>query len=43
MSNAIFVIDVLGYIGNSTAREMYYAAQHEKKIFYWSQGDLSKL
>jgi len=34
MSNAIFVINKDGYIGESTRSEIEYASFHHKKIFY---------
>jgi len=43
MSDSIFVIDVLGYIGESTRREIEVARKNKKEIFYWSKGDLFRL
>lgn len=40
MSDEIFVIDVNGYIGNSTRKEIDYAKQHGKSIHYYSQSDI---
>ena len=37
LSDSIFVVDVGGYIGESTKREIEYAKQHNKKIKYYSQ------
>lgn len=34
MSDAIFVINVGGYIGESTKSEIEYAKEHNKKIMY---------
>ena len=34
LSNFIYVIDVGGYIGESTKREIEYAKKHNKKIYY---------
>ena len=39
-SNAIFVLDVFGYVGKSTQGEIDYAKDNGKTIFYWSTGDL---
>ncbi|MGD7052358.1 hypothetical protein [Sutcliffiella horikoshii] len=38
MSNEIFVIDVDGYIGNSTNKEIEYAKKTGKIIRYYSMG-----
>jgi hypothetical protein len=43
MSDAIFVVDVLGYQGESTAREVSWAYDHAKTVYKWSKGDLWKL
>jgi hypothetical protein len=40
MSDEIFVIDVNGYIGNSTRKEIEYAKQHGKSIGYYSLSDI---
>ena len=37
MSDEIFVIDVSGYIGESTKREIEYATIHNKKVRYYSE------
>ena len=42
-SDAIFVLDVFGYIGNSTLAEIKYAETEKKRVFYWSKGDLFQL
>lgn len=34
MSDAIYVLNVNGYIGESTKAEIEYARKHHKKIFY---------
>jgi len=34
MSDAIFVIDVDGYIGESTKSEIEFAKRHKKRIYY---------
>lgn len=41
MSDEIFVIDVNGYIGNSTKKEIEYAKQHGKSIRYFSQSNIN--
>lgn len=41
MSDEIFVIDVNGYIGNSTRKEIEYAKLHGKLIRYYSQSDIN--
>lgn len=43
MSDAIFVIDVAGYTGDSTKAELNYATEQGKVIYWWSKGDLFKL
>ena len=43
LSDAIFVVDPLNYIGTSTATEISYAKDLGKKIYKWSEGDLQKL
>jgi hypothetical protein len=40
MSDSIFVIDVLGYIGESTRNEINYAESQGKKVRYYSNEDL---
>jgi len=40
ISNAIYVIDIGGYIGESTRREIEYARKMGKKIYYFSKQDL---
>ncbi|GAA0336601.1 hypothetical protein GCM10008967_28710 [Bacillus carboniphilus] len=42
MSDEIFVIDVNGYIGESTRKEIEYAKQHGKSIRYLSHSVLNK-
>lgn len=37
MSDEIFVIDVNGYIGESTRAEIEYASSHGKKVRYYSK------
>ena len=37
MSDAIFVLDVNGYIGKSTKSEIEFAKKHSKKIYYLSE------
>lgn len=41
MADEIFVIDVNGYIGNSTKKEIDYAKRNGKSIRYYSQSDIS--
>jgi hypothetical protein len=41
MSDSIFVIDVDGYIGESTKSEIEFAKVHGKKIYYYSKKDIS--
>lgn len=41
ISDEIFVIDVNGYIGGSTKREIEYAKQKGKAIRYYSNGEIS--
>lgn len=43
MSEGIFVIDVGGYIGDSTKSEIEFAQIHGRDIYYLSKGDLQKL
>lgn len=43
MSEGIFVIDVDGYIGDSTRSEIEFAEIHDRDIYYLSKGDLQKL
>ena len=38
MAYAIYVIDVDGYIGDSTRKEIEYAKDHGKKVYYYSKG-----
>jgi uncharacterized protein YkuJ len=40
ISDEIFVIDVEGYIGNSTKREIQYAEEKGKVIRYYSNGEI---
>lgn len=37
MADEVLVIDVDGYIGESTRGEIHYAETHGKHIRYWSQ------
>lgn len=37
LSDAIYVVDVDGYIGNMTKKEMEYAREHEKEIILHSK------
>lgn len=37
MADGIFVINVGGYIGDSTKSEIAYAMEHGKKIRYWEE------
>lgn len=37
MSDSIFVVNVGGYIGNSTKNEIEYAKEHNKEILYLEQ------
>ena len=43
MSQAIFVIDVYGHIGESTGREIDFARSEKKKVYFWTRGDLWNL
>lgn len=43
MSDEIFVIDVDGYIGESTRKEIAYAKQNGKAIRYYSKEEISAL
>lgn len=38
-SDAILVLDVGGYVGESTRREIFYAQMREKGVYYLSEGD----
>ncbi|WP_442601032.1 hypothetical protein [Paenibacillus sp. KN14-4R] len=40
ISDEIFVIDVDGYIGNSTKREIQYAKEKGKAVHYYSNGGI---
>lgn len=40
ISDEIFVIDVNGYIGNSTRKEIEYAGEKGKTIRYYSDGEI---
>lgn len=40
ISDEIFVIDVDGYIGNSTKKEIQYAEEKNKVIRYFSDGEI---
>ena len=37
ISDAIYVVNIGGYIGNSTKNEIEYAKQHNKEIIYHEQ------
>jgi len=37
LSDGIYVVDIGGYIGESVRREVDYAANHGKRIFYHSE------
>ncbi|WLD94754.1 hypothetical protein [Alkalihalobacillus sp. AL-G] len=41
LADEIFVIDVNGYIGESTANEIKYAIQHGKAVRYYSKSKLA--
>lgn len=41
MSSSIFVIDVGGYIGESTKSEIEYAQNKGKKVYFYSNNDLN--
>ncbi len=43
MSDAVYVVDVNGYIGDSVKHEIEYAKQRGKEIVYYSENDLSRL
>ncbi len=43
ISQAIVVVDVGGYIGNSTRSEIRHARLRNKPIYYWSDGSWLKL
>lgn len=43
ISNSIFVIDVGGYIGESTKEEIRYAEHNFKNIYYLSKRDLETI
>ncbi|WP_274366251.1 hypothetical protein [Paenibacillus thermotolerans] len=40
LSDEIFVIDVGGYIGSSTKKEIEYAKRHGKVVRYYSSGEV---
>ena len=40
ISRAVFVVDVDGYIGESTASEIKHAEDRKIPIYYYSKGDL---
>lgn len=40
MSDGIYVVDIQGYIGDSTREEMRYAKEHKKEIIMHSGYDL---
>ncbi len=37
LANEVFVINVDGYIGESTAREIEYAKKHQKRVRYFTK------
>lgn len=37
IADEVLILDVNGYIGESTAREITYAHQHEKRLRWWQQ------
>lgn len=41
MSDEVFVIDVDGYIGNSTSKEIEYAKENGKTVKYYSESDIT--
>lgn len=43
MSDVIFVVDPNGYTGEQTKAEIDFAKIHDRKIYYYSKGDLAKL
>ncbi len=43
MSDAVFIVDIMGYFGDSTKREISYAFKNKIRVFYWSKGDLWNL
>lgn len=43
ISSSVFVIDVGGYIGESTRREIDYARRYGKKVYYYSHNDLENI
>jgi len=43
ISEAIFVIDVNTYVGESTKSEIDYAKQKDKQIYWFSKGDLERI
>ncbi|WP_010275941.1 hypothetical protein [Paenibacillus senegalensis] len=42
LSDEIFVIDVGGYIGNSTRKEIEYASERKKMVSYYSESERSQ-
>ncbi|MGG4341704.1 hypothetical protein [Paenibacillus lautus] len=42
MSNEIFIIDVSGYIGSSTRKEIEYAIENRKIVKFYSKSELVK-
>ncbi len=42
-SDIVFVVDVDGYIGNSTSNQIEHAKLLNKPILYYSKGDINKL
>jgi len=43
LSKSIFVVDINGYIGDSTSSEIEYARKLGRDIYFLSKGDLEKL
>lgn len=42
-SDIVFVVDVDGYVGNSTKNQIKYAKLLNKPLLYYSKGDLKKI
>jgi hypothetical protein len=43
MADAIYVVNVGDYIGSSTKREIAYAREHGKPVFFHEEPDLAKV
>ena len=41
LSDAIFVVNKDGYIGNSTKSEIEYAKEHGKEVIFWEDNGLN--